>query len=461
MGRPPELQKHFDLPARPVKPKIRLETNNLPFIIWADGHLWLEESGIYYPESALLDIVLTHNSAIFVCPYNTMPALLDLEQRLASFPGWDFQIRFKERTIYKHDGTTSKRAHPTLAWFGFRYHKDKRESKNKGKSQYKSNTHEPVSRLFYVFDPESYADRLDFRKTYPHLTNDSDRYKAFMFSLRAFCNTQGIRLLTSAGAIASQFLRDPRFYPEPRRKVPRATNAKSRTALPGNHYQLFQEATSERFTAIYLDQKSSHHTIASQIDLPDSNSLYARGWYRDYENVRPWLMAGSPKTQEFLDSHHGLLYARIFVSRDSPFIIPKARGNGWKDLFLFTNECRYLLDLPGVQLAGICAAWTSPDRDNGLGKYATWSISQINSAPADIKPWLKPTLLAAYGMLAAVPRKMEFGMRSDEPNYWFTIPGPNPNRFGVKKVTARTSWEPSYVNVIQRGMIEAETRIRS
>ena len=43
----------------------------------------------------------------------------------------------------------------------------------------------------------------------------------------------------------------------------------------------------------------------------------------------------------------------------------------------------------------------------------------------------------------------------------FSIPGPNPKRFGVKRILARTSWEPSYVNVIQRGMIEAETRVRS
>lgn len=458
MGKQPDYPP---LTPRPVKPRLTLATNNLPFIIWADNHLWLESQDIYYPESALLNIVLTHKSAILVCPYNTLPNLLHLEKRLADFPGWDFQIRFKERTIYRSDGTTSKRSHPTVSWIGFRYHKDKRDSKNKGKSKYKSDSHSPESRLFFIFDPESYADRLDFRQTYPHLTNDTDRYKAFVFALRAFCNTQGIKLLGSAGAVASQFLRDPRFYPECRRKVPRATNAKAREALPGNHYQLFQDTSSERFTGIYLDQISSHHTIASQIPLPYPDTLFARGWYADYENMRPWLMGSLPKTQEFLDNHHGLLFCRIFVGKDSPYLIPKARGVGWKDLFLFTNECRYLLEIPGVQLAGICASWTSLDRDSGIRRFANWSLSQVKNAPPEIRPWLKPTLLATYGMLAAVPRKMEFGMRSEEPDYWFTIPGPISNRFGVKKVTARTSWEPSYVNVIQRGMIEAETRVRS
>jgi len=451
----PSLESQLTIP-RPVKARTKRVVNDLPFIIWADSQIWLESQDIYYPESALLDIIVTHKSAVFVCGYNSLHKLLELEERLKDFPGWDFQIRFKERSIYKKDGTVSKRPHPTLSWFGFRYHKDKNRQ---SKAVYNSDTQTVENRLFYVFDPESYADRLDFRATYPHLTNNLDRYKAFVTALRSFCNTQGIPLLTSAGAIGAQFLRDARFYPEPRRKVPRATNKKARAALPGNHYQLFQEPSSERYTGIYLDQKSSHHTVASQIDLPHPDYLYARGWYRDYENVRPWLMAGSEKTEEFLREHKGLLYCRVFVSDASnPFLIPKVRRQGWTDLFLFTNELSYLRSINGFQLAGISAAWSSPHTDYGIRRYANWAIHTVSNAPTEIKPWLKPTLLSTYGMLAAVPRKMEFGMRDKEPNYWFNL---GPERFGVKKVTARTAWEPSYVNVIQRGMIEAECRIRS
>src|SRR3982750_1538085 len=105
---------------RSVLPRKVAQNANLPLIIYADEMIWVEREDIYYPEKHLLAVILTQPSSIFVCPYNSMATLLQLDWQFREVPGWDFQVRFKERTIYRSDGRISKRPHPTLNWFGFR-----------------------------------------------------------------------------------------------------------------------------------------------------------------------------------------------------------------------------------------------------------------------------------------------------------------------------------------------------
>lgn len=73
---------------------------------------------------------------------------------------------------------------------------------------------------------------------------------------------------------------------------------------------------------------------------------------------------------------------------------------------------------------------------------------------------MKPALLATYGILASRPKQIEFGFRiaaKGEPVVYRTPHG------GLEAMRVQTSreLESSVVNVIHRGMIEAETRARS
>jgi hypothetical protein len=145
---------------------------------------------------------------------------------------------------------------------------------------------------------------------------------------------------------------------------------------------------------------------------------------------------------------------------DSDFPLPNCGPGGtYRRGFFYSNELPYLKAL-GVRIRHIIACWVSPDLDTGLNKYAAWAIEQIQKAPADSKPWLKPTLLSTYGVLAAKPKHLEFGYKRAK--------GGEPKKYpcgsgfiDVQAKRTKKAREPLMSNVIHRGMIEAQTRLRS
>lgn len=300
-----------------------------------------------------------------------------------------------------------------------------------------------------IIDPVTmYALKLD--DIWPGDEPDVHKLLAWGTRVRDFCGENNLEVRPTTGGVAAQFLTDPRFYPNARRKVPSATNASVRERMPGNYYFLnVTPGRGREYTAHYLDQHRAHHYHARNTALPNADHLYAYGRFTDLDGVA------------FKDTRPGfyglycldLTYERTATGKAFHWL-----GRGpWEKVFVYSNELPHLLDM-GFRVLGVRAAWGSTHRDEGLARYACWCEEQLDRY-ADAK-WLKPLLLSTYGTLATRPRQTESVFRlasGGDPVTMVT---------GVRSLTGRRSGgrhklEPRIANVLHRGMIEAGTRSES
>ena len=279
--------------------------------------------------------------------------------------------------------------------------------------------------------------------------------------VREFLTDNDLEFRATQSGIAAQLLRDKRFYPEARRKVPRATNLAARDPLPGNFY--FHSAHNRLvYSALEIDQKNSHHTCAASLRFPCANRLYAKGYFRTLQD-RPYAYKGT-KLFNRLIADAGLFLIKIKVPArggnvDTTFLLPCAQVNGERLAYVFSNELDDLRD-SGVEILYIVACWTSKEIDNGLNKFASWSLGELAKSNPERRRWLKPLLLSAYGLLATKARPMRSAyFRGEGETVYYHVGRGEVMKFS--KYESARPFEPGFVNVIHRGMIEAETRLRS
>lgn len=425
---------------RSVKPR-RPHKGQLPLIVVTPDEIFTEPSGELHDRDQLGPIIAEHPSAIVACG-NPESLLAELHERFKADPHWQFRVQPIIRERWRPDGPADELAELLVGLFGFK----RRHGRERG-------------RYFYPLAPAQFC-----RQSARDLMDDGRPYwellREWAGSVRAFCAEYELRPTPTQGGLAAQLLRHPSFYPRPRRKVPRATNEKARPALPGNHYYLNAEPGRVYPAAFYIDQHNAHHYAAQTIDVPQADRLRAHGYFDEPAECKPWARPGS-RVFEKVTSQHGLLRLRLEVPAQlaaTPFM-PAAVGvktsAGERDVWVFSNELPELLDL-GARVRWLSAAWVSPEPDHALRRYAEWSQRRIKERP-DQAPWLKGTLLSAYGILAARPRPLHF-------NYWQAESGERERiRLAASMVDTwakRTKKEHQspIANVIQRGMIEAETR---
>lgn len=282
--------------------------------------------------------------------------------------------------------------------------------------------------------------------------------------LREWCHANQLHPSPTAGGLGGQLLRDPQFYPAARRKVPRATNARARVALPGNHYRLLWPEHTP-VDATYIDMSSSHHHAAAGITFPCANHLYARGHFRTTDTddttvsaKRLWAPSGSNRYEHVIQSH-GLLYVQLNVPALKPdqFPPPYMEHAGRHRAWIFTNELPMIQEL-GAEIEGVEAAWTSHAIDRGLNRYAAWALTETATMTPARKRWCKVVLLATYGNLAARARSLEFAYRTANGGTPRDYPA-GPHLLSAIAHVGDTDREIPTVNVIHRGMIEAEQRM--
>lgn len=419
------------------------------------SELLVERTGQILPRSELPMLVETEPASLFVTP-NAAAMLHELDAHFDALPQWQFRVTPVTRELVKPNGEVTGRqvVTTTVSMFGFRAPEG---SKKRG-------------RYHQCLDPWVFS-RWDGIHA---LTPDDGQPEllkllSWGMDLRAWCELHDLRLSASAGGLANQLLKDRRFWPDARRKVPAHTNAVARHALPGNCYRLYAD-TGTPYTATYLDMSSAHHNLATGITFPDPDDLYQSGrWPRGTDGTdgtdpqtdrRPWVRFGTPKWNRLAECH-GLLYLRLSVPRipATRFPPPYAERPGTVYAYVFTNELPMLREL-GIAIDWAVNAWVARKTTDGLNRYASFALEQIRDADAARRLWLKGALLAPYGMLAAKPRTQEFGYKRAKGGEVKQYPaGP-----GLLTVKARTSLRPReapVANVIYRGMIEAETRMRS
>lgn len=327
----------------------------------------------------------------------------------------------------------------------------------KGENKKKGHYHYPLSPYTFCLKTVN-----ELRRGIPDEKATLVKLMEWAKEVRDFLQKNELNLSPTSGGIAAQLLKDKRFYPEPRRKVPRHTNSKAREELPGNFYKLYAAVEGRGMhNAAYLDQTSAHHTAARDLKFPNANTLYRRGRYNTLED-RSFAKAGTERYKKLI-AEHGLFYlayeAPKFFPTDFPLPECDRVKSGYGRGYFYSNELPYLKTL-GVRIRHIIACWTSPDTDPGLNRYAEWALREIDSSPFNSKKWLKPTLLSTYGVLASKPKKMEFGYKQAK--------GGKPKKYpcgsGFLDVQVKVSEklrEPAMSNVIHRGMVEAQTRLTS
>jgi hypothetical protein len=299
--------------------------------------------------------------------------------------------------------------------------------------------------------------------------------KWLVLNLELFCETEdiegaaralvdlaerrGVKPRYSPGAYGSAMLRASPKWESGRHAAPWFISEIARNELPGNFYVL-RSGYRRAERAYYLDQKSSHHNIASTITLPHPHYLRARGRLRAVERERYpiWI---KPSELDILNRHVGLLCVMMEISKIptqlSHLYPPWAQQPGRRHIWLWTPELRLLDRL--TRLQWVSAGLTSFMPDPALREYADWSLDYLSSDPHSV---VKPALLAAYGML---------GVKSTDTIERYSVHGRGkpphadvcrlPLIDHVYRSTINRRRAPVLQNVVARGVIEAETRTRS
>jgi hypothetical protein len=283
----------------------------------------------------------------------------------------------------------------------------------------------------------------------------------FGVNVRDWCKEQGLPIPSTLAGVASALLRDARFWPDARGRVPRATNERVRKYLPGVYAEL-RAREGVRYQAISLDQRTAYHRAAQEVATPNPNNLYARGYFNDPEGATElWAVPGDG-LYEKITNQPGLVCAQLSASprrknRTRPPAIPVS-GTGRTRVYLWTNELELCQD-NGVIIDGITAAWTSTTADPGLPIYGKFAQAQIEASDEYRKRWLKPTLHATYGLLAARERDLAIGHYRGRGPMATYILGYG-HEFSVHEARL-PAHSPVTTNVLMLGTLQAEIRARS
>ena len=424
----------FEPSPRVVKPRSR-KHKVLPIVVINRDEVLTEDG-----ETLLLDELVARlpnmPPTLFVA-FGAADLLAYLDNIFAmSHPtAWQRRVSEHQRYSYKmHPNPKARRSyrvHVIVHYFGWKngnYHK----------------LIDPITMYCHTFDtiypltPDKRA-----RGTLPRLLEWS-------IILRNFCANNNLEVRPTIGAIASQFMTDPRFYPKARRKVPAKTNEVVREYLPGNHYILNVPPGNREYRAYYIDQRRAHHYHARTLTFPHADHLYAYGYFRNL--TKYYRDSTSP-------DFHGLYCLDLLAPPSGIHYswVEKNKNRTLERQFVFTNELPHLFDM-GYTVKGVRAAWGSHIVDTGLNAYAQWACDTLDEY-SDPK-WLKMLLLAAYGTLASRPTYGESIFRLAKKGEPVTVLTGRRSMKG-KLVKRTMKLEPGIVNVLQRGMIEAATRSES
>lgn len=349
-------------------------------------------------------------------------------------PQWNFRFTVRQPERFHLDGKVRKpRIQQTsdlgIGYFGFQL----------------PNRH---TQYFHPVSPYDFMD--DFGKYGDTSLPEYIRLYEWGGNLRKWIRRNKLRFSTRKGGLAAQLLRDKRFYPKPRRKVPKLTNEKARTAMPGNYYAMTTDRVGKLYSKVYvIDQENAHHYAAETVQLPDANTLFAHGRYRTQWD-KPCA------NYDKLIQQYGLFRVRIWVPKYLGGVLPPfASKSGLHNVYLYSNELSLCREL-GIEIRHIAYCWTSPHLDTGLARYAQWAQREVTEHPHE-RPWLKPTLLSAYGILGVRPRQLESAYyRTDKGEPKRYLLGPMP--IMMKQIKTKREVQGNVANTVHRGLIEAETR---
>lgn len=413
---------------RIVKPRKR-QSKKLPLIVVGKDGILIERTGELYTVNQLPLIIVAEPSSIIIGE-SIGKHILNLHEAYKDDSNFQFKLTPIHRDFNPMNGKKNARAtlrNTVVTLVGFPGH-----------------YHHPIDPCTFI---------SGFVQTPGRMTLCSELLE-WGKELRSFCEDNELQIKASAGGLASQLLKDGRFYPKARRKAPRIINEKTRDKLPGNYYKLFGTS----FSATYIDMENSHHNLAAEIPFPCANTLKAYGYFGS-DRPKAWARVDTERYRKVVDKP-GLLHVRLAVPHmaKGTYPPPYMEKPGNKAVWIFSNEIPLIRELGG-RIECIYSALISKESETGLNRYAKWALEELDKR-ADQKEWLKPTLHSTYGLLAARPRHLEIGWRNAKggEDDLYPVGG---KMIPVKKIKSKKPIETRIVNVIHRGMIEAEQRVRA
>lgn len=403
------------------------------YVIAVKGDRVLTEHGGLQFRRDLSGIMRTHPGGL-VAVHNPGKLLWELDRELSWDPRWQFRVACVPRNKWSAASARNIQLMKTqVSYFGFR----RASGRTRGQWYY----------------PLSPIDFCSMRADVILKDRSLEGLLAWALDVRDWCDENGLTPRPTSAGIASQLLRDKRFWPGRRqgRKVPARHNAKARECLPGNYYHLEIPPAMVVTRADYWDQESAHHTIAEEIDLPDGEHFYAIGHWRDRRD-RPYCDISKVKG-------HGILFVRVDSLGARGPAPDYMKNPGSKLALITTNEVELIRRLGG-KIEYVIAGWLSRHPDPGIKRYAKWAKDQRAAAGPDRALWLKPTLLSLYGLLATGKRPHRIGMKHTQGNTVAQYPVGGKELLTVSEIRLPAR-EPNFAHVTQRVMIETETRKRS
>lgn len=419
-----------------VRPRKPSTNANRPIVVVIGDEYLTEDGEIGQVQPTLLSNLRGMPPSTIVYAGESAKLLRMVQDTYGQFANFNFRVAPIEREIFAPNNPRRLvQSLTSVAWFGWREKPGRNCSIR--------------NRYHLLIDPLTFGgEHLKPRTFEAHLT--------WAKELREFCIAQGWDLKPTQGAVGRQALRDPRFYPKPRRKVPRATNDRVRDQLPGNHYQLADIPQPDKeHHAEYLDQTKCHHWHAKETPLPDADTLYGYGRFRRLAGVS---RTDPDRIKSFLANFKGLVYGTLrrisgkaATERYKPHYLSKVQDG---PVYFYTADLDLLASL-GYEVCSLTAAWGGYDRDHGIARYATWAVHELGDKPP---LWKKRLLLTPYGALATAARQHSVAYHQSKGGEQRILRSRSGIELPVKYHQAHRVAEPSTNNVLHRALIEASNR---
>lgn len=275
--------------------------------------------------------------------------------------------------------------------------------------------------------------------------------------VREYCKENALPIPNRPKGIASDFMRDERFWPKERGRVPEFTNEELRRFLPGNHMEMRSEPR-KVINVWSIDMRAAYHQAAQSVIIPDHTTIYARGYSKSWETSPIWFDSDSPEYRREI-SRPGLVIveATSRPTRKGEWRPKRINYSNKKRIPLWTNEIPFCEEM-GLSIHGVICAWTSTKADTGLTKYGAFAEPEANNADAYRRKWLKPTLHTLYGMFAARKKSIRIGhLRGSGKKLRFSLGFGHSLEMSAFETPARSH---PVANVAILGTLQAEIRVR-
>lgn len=431
------------------------------------GKLYVSWTGQVYdsePVENLIKLILTEDP-FYIAGINLYLLIAEVTRECKdNIPGWRTRFTLRKRHGYlKEDGEkhVSGQNYADYISISRRF---KLGSKRNRREESRTKRFEIMNlEMFKTPAPDSVIEQMDMA-----------------IALLDMCDSRGVQFKSTRGSLGTAMLKASPNWEKGRRSALPFINREARKHAPGNYY-----STSHRIKKIRLkgethklnptmdhcylvDQTSAHHNIVTQIPLPHPEDIRARGnwkqalagkptpWCNPYSRVGNLIMSG-----ELV----GLFLVGMRTSHVGPSVkhlqLPYAQEYGYYLRWIYTPDLRIIKNSFQLLIEMIYCGMVGVKSDEALKEYSQWALDEMNR-DKDKAVYKKSALLAALGMLAfntvdkPIYRCWANGQEPKNPVYL-----PRVGLVNEHKIELPNDVEPSIVNVINRGLIESETRARS